>query len=54
VRRFTIQGIDADYLGYQDINKDGKGDDTQINSFVAYELSTEVHKIGLQMHTLYF
>jgi hypothetical protein len=38
----------------QDINKDGKVDDADKTALSPMNLITEVHKIGLQVHTLYF
>jgi glycerophosphoryl diester phosphodiesterase len=49
------KGIDADYHGTpEDINKDGKVDDADKTALSPMNLITEVHKIGLQVHTLYF
>jgi glycerophosphoryl diester phosphodiesterase len=50
---FYSKGIDADYHGTpEDINKDGKV--TQIKQLLPMNLITEVHKIGLQVHTYTF
>jgi glycerophosphoryl diester phosphodiesterase len=38
----------------EDINKDGKVDDADKTALSPMNLITEVHKIGLQVHTLYF
>jgi glycerophosphoryl diester phosphodiesterase len=49
------KGIDADYHGTpEDINKDGKVDDADKTALSPMNLITEVHKIGLQVYTLYF
>jgi hypothetical protein len=46
------KGIDADYHTLR-INKDGKVDDADKTALSPMNLN-EVHKIGLQVHTLYF
>jgi glycerophosphoryl diester phosphodiesterase len=51
---YSYKGIDADYHGKpDDINKDGKVDDADKTALLPMNL-IEVHKIGLQVHTLYF
>jgi glycerophosphoryl diester phosphodiesterase len=47
------KGIDADYHGTQDIKDGRKVDDADKTALSPMNL-IEVHKIGLQVHTLYF